>query len=579
MQNGLVGLKNSVRLRSILWRVEDAVVKKNVRLHVRRPLIRPLILLVEDEEVFQMLTISSLQKDGYHFITANSGQEALSAFKVHRPDLAILDANMPGMDGFQTCTEMRKLAKRRDLPIIMITALADNASIEKAFSAGVNEYVTKPIHWAVLRHRIRHMLERKAMEKSLRESKKNMEKKVLDRTRELRENIESRKLSESLLKQSEAKFRSLVENSPDTIMILDKKGHIVFKNRPLCHPKRGKDVPGSCFDLLPQPSIPRYKQALDRAFAQGKGDSFVIEGLASTWWQTRIIALSSPIHRRAESVTESVMVIATDITEKQVLQTKAMQNARLATVGTMAAGVAHEVNNPNNAILLQAEWLQDAWLGFAECLEEQADAHLDRIIGGHSFTEAMTKFQKFLADIVRNTRRIGLIAGNLKRMSRPNDGKLNETIRVDAILRAAQSILANQIQKHTESCIFRIDDNIPTTQGNAQQLEQLFINLILNALQALSHRKKTVRVHASYDAEEHRIVVEIRDKGVGIPEENLGKVKNPFFTTKLEQGGTGLGLSISHSIITNHKGCMEIASKPGEGTTVRVNLPLVSSVG
>ena len=532
---------------------------------------KPLILIADDDKFILETLIQYLEHIGYAVIAAENGEEAISLFFEQHPDMVLLDANMPRVDGFQACKVIKDASGESGVPVVMVTALEDEQSVIKAFEAGAEEYITKPIHWAVLRQRIRKILERKAMEKALRAANEEMENRILERTQELRQNIEARILSESLLKISETKFRSLVETSPDTIMILDQKGHIQFINHPTPFLRESVNSKSNIFYHLPSQSRPRYKFALNKVFFSHESDAFMIEGMASTWWQTRII----PLPDQGQDTIESAMVVATDITEKQTLQSKAIQNTRLATVGTLAAGVAHEVNNPNNAILLQAEWLQDAWLGFLDCLEEDEEKFADLLIGGRSFADALVTFPKFIAGIIKNARRVGLIAENLKRMSRPDNGKLRDSIQIKTILQAAQSILANQIQKYTDSCTFHLDEQIPSIRGNAQQLEQVFINLLLNALQALRDRQEKVDVFVSYHAEYEKIVVQIQDEGVGIPEENLGKIRNPFFTTKLEQGGTGLGLAISHSIINNHNGCMDVVSTLGEGTTVKINLPCV----
>jgi diguanylate cyclase (GGDEF)-like protein len=122
---------------------------------------RPLILVADDDEVVLDLIDTFLKDNGYDSILVNNGYEAVDAFKQHSPDLALLDADMPEMDGFQACEIIRTIPGSRQTPIVMVTVLSDDASVNLAFAVGAEDYITKPIHWAVLRQRIRILLDRK----------------------------------------------------------------------------------------------------------------------------------------------------------------------------------------------------------------------------------------------------------------------------------------------------------------------------------------------------------------------------------------------------------------------------------
>jgi PleD family two-component response regulator len=122
---------------------------------------RPLILVADDDEFILDLIEEFLTQNGYSSILAENGEEAVNAFTKHAPDLVLLDAKMPVMDGFQACEEIRTLPNGRRVPILMVTALADEPSVDRAFTAGAEDYITKPINWAVLRQRLRHLFDRK----------------------------------------------------------------------------------------------------------------------------------------------------------------------------------------------------------------------------------------------------------------------------------------------------------------------------------------------------------------------------------------------------------------------------------
>lgn len=525
--------------------------------------MKPLILVVDSDADARHALGQFLEESGYEAAMAEGGKRAVHLLSRIRPAIILMDADMPVMNGFEACAEIQSRFTERKLPIIMMTALGNAESVNQAFAAGAEEYVTKPIHRVALRQRIMKTLERQAIEKALRDSNDEMEVRAKKRALELVQVNEA-------LHVSEEKLRGLVEAAPDAILILDETGEVSFINHaPPGH--HDNDLKGNrLLDVLPKPSKPRFKRAMNRVFTQERGESFQIEGPSATWWQIRTV----PLVKRKGDSHRSAMVIVTDQTKQYNTQTQAMQNARLATVGALAASVAHEVNNPNNAILLQASWLAKAWRGLQIYMQENEAQSINVTIEGKPLPEAMESGSAFLADITNNSRRIGTIVGNLKRMSRPDDGAFQDHVRIEKILDSALSILANQILKYCESCTVDIEPDLPHIRGNLQQLEQVFINLILNALQALPDRKRKVGVRARHDVERRKIAVIVEDEGVGIPEENIEKILLPFFTTKLAQGGTGLGLAICQSILSKHHSGLEFDSAPGRGTTVRLNFPI-----
>lgn len=508
-----------------------------------------------------------LEDNGYDVAEAEQGEMALQLLSVIHPAIILMDAKMPVMDGFATCAEIQKRFSERKIPVVMLTALESAESVDQAFAVGAEEYITKPIHWPILRQRIRKILEHRSMAETLRKSHEEVEIRRQRRTMALLQVNEARHIREE-------RFRSLVEASPNTILILDEKGEICFINHA---------PPGAVTDdewlgtvmvhKLPPSSRHRFQVALDKLFKQKRPDAFQLEGPSVTWWKIEM----TPLTNRKERYSPLAMVMVVDRTEQHNTQIQAMRNARLATVGTLAASVAHEINNPNNAILLQASWLAKVWPELQAIIEGHEVPCVDVILGGRSFQKAIERVSECIPSIVENSRRIGRIVSNLKQISKPDDGTLQENIQIHKVLASVLSILANQVNTYCASCHVEAEQNLPQVRGNRQQLEQVFINLILNALQALPDRKRKVRIDAWYDEEMQKVAVNIQDEGIGIPEENLEKILLPFFTTKLAQGGTGLGLAICQSILSKHEGCMEIDSVAGRGTTVRVNLPITPS--
>jgi polar amino acid transport system substrate-binding protein len=151
---------------------------------------------------------------------------------------------------------------------------------------------------------------------------------------------------------------------------------------------------------------------------------------------------------------------------------------------------------------------------------------------------------------------------------------MNQSVDVNAVLRSATSLLSTMINRSTSHFSVDYGDNLPKLRGNSHRLEQVFINLIQNACQALPDVSRGISVSTAYDEKTSCIVVKVQDRGVGIPPGVLPRITDPFFTTKSKSGGIGLGLSISSRIIKEHGGTLVFASEPGKGTIAEITLPV-----
>ncbi len=258
--------------------------------------------------------------------------------------------------------------------------------------------------------------------------------------------------------------------------------------------------------------------------------------------------------------------------EKRI-QTKLIQTNKMTSLGTLASGIAHEINNPNNFIMTNSQMFADIWADAVMILQDHYDEHGDFNLGGLSFSESKEMVPGLLNGITEGARRISNIIKTLKEFSRPVDNRLQEKIDINKAIDFSISILESQVKKYTNSLTFAPGQNIPPVLGNPQQIEQVLINLIQNALQALPDKTCGVTVSSSFDEGSSIILVKIIDEGIGIKKEVVDRITEPFFTTKKKTGGTGLGLYISYSIIKKHGGILDIHSQPGKGTEVIIRLP------
>jgi signal transduction histidine kinase len=223
--------------------------------------------------------------------------------------------------------------------------------------------------------------------------------------------------------------------------------------------------------------------------------------------------------------------------------------------------------------MTNAQMFSEIWQDTEKILLEHYREYGDFSLAGLSFMELKDMVPEMLSGTLEGSRRISNIIKSLKEFSRPVDNRLQEKIDVNSVIDFSISILDGQVKKYTDSFTKNLGDNLPRVFGNPQQIEQVIINLIQNALHALPDREHGIYISSSYDATSGFLLIKINDEGTGMKKEIVDRITEPFFTTKKESGGTGLGLYISYSIIKKHKGFLDIKSEIGKGTEVRVKLP------
>lgn len=251
-----------------------------------------------------------------------------------------------------------------------------------------------------------------------------------------------------------------------------------------------------------------------------------------------------------------------------------IQANKMTALGTLVAGVAHEINNPNNLTMMNARVVAEAWGDAQPILEDYHDENGDFLIGGLPYAEMRGTVPDLIRDMHAGAQRIERIVSNLKDFARPRQQAVQAAVQINEAVQRAVNLLRHRIAKTVD---FQIDlaaaPALPPLQGDVQQIEQVVVNLITNALEALPEEGGQVAVSTRYNQDDHDVEIEVRDSGIGIPQENVERLCDPFFTTKQEQGGTGLGLAITYTLVRDHGGNLVFDSAPGQGTRARVTLP------
>lgn len=270
-----------------------------------------------------------------------------------------------------------------------------------------------------------------------------------------------------------------------------------------------------------------------------------------------------------------------DITEKIRLeedirdtQAKLIQTNKMASLGMLSSGIAHEINNPNNFIMFNSSLLAETWRGVMEILEEHAADHGDFYLAGQRFSEVREETPRLLAGLSEGARRIQAIVETLKGFVRQDLDGPDDCIDINSTVRMAMTLLSHEIRKNSSDINVDLGSDLPHVPGRSQQIEQVVINLITNALHAVAENGGGIRLATSCDHAPGFVTITIEDDGVGMTKAELERIAEPFFTTRGTQGGTGLGVSISLSIVREHHGTLVYASEPGCGTTVTVQLPI-----
>ena len=259
----------------------------------------------------------------------------------------------------------------------------------------------------------------------------------------------------------------------------------------------------------------------------------------------------TPKRKYRDEFTELALAINHMIQELERREEELIQLHKVRAVGTLTAGVAHELNNPLNNIMLSAHMMTEDY-------DALSDAEKKEII----------------TDIVNETNRSKNIISNLLDFARQSSSQV-EPLDLVKLLEDTIRLVSNQIKFSGIKIEFQATENIPPIHGDVQQLRQVFLNLILNAVDASSKGSK-IQIFALPADEPNYMAVKVMDSGTGIPEHIINSIFDPFFTTKAREKGTGLGLSVSQGIISKHGGRIQVSSREGKGTTFTVILPVTT---
>jgi len=369
---------------------------------------------------------------------------------------------------------------------------------------------------------------------------------------------------------SDANFRALIERGPE-MTIVHRQGRILYVNPATVTALRYDDAAElfgrDLCDLVP---------AEERVLLAARIDAMMSTGEPAPPHEIRLLRKSGP-PIKAEVVgvpvvfdgEPAVASVARDITARREVQAHLVQTDRLVALGTLAAGVAHEINNPLTYVMRNLELVSGLMRGRAE------EHRRGRVVSGAAVAEMLDELGAIMKVALDGADRVAHTVRDLTTFAR-GDSERRSLLDVRAVLDPVLRLVANEIRQRAR--VTRDLGDVPLVEANKAQLGQVFVNLLLNAAQAIP--EGDAEAHeigvATFTDAAGRAAVEVRDTGSGIPEDLVGRIFEPFFTTKPMDLGSGLGLSICHGIVTALGGEITVRSAPGAGSVFRVAIPAAS---
>jgi PAS domain S-box-containing protein len=525
----------------------------------RAPRSRQKILIVDDKEANLIALEKVLRQVDAEVIKARSGDDALKAVLNHDFALLILDVQMPGMDGYELASHLRGDDTTKVIPIVFVTAaLADEQHMFKGYEAGGMDYIVKPYAPKILVGKVKVFLEMDHYRRELQMHRDHLEALVAERTAEL--------------KERERYFRSLMRNMHENIVVIDKDYVITDCNNPFSRrvgKMRDEIIGKHCYEVphgYTEPCAADDEQCpLREVFETGEPRNVQHVHTHADASKVYVDILLSPMKDESGRVTHIVEAIR-DISKRKraeehrlVMEAQLRQSQKLESIGTLAGVVAHEINNPINGIMNYAQLILDK-LGSDSPVSEYA------------------------TEIGKETERVAMIVRNLLSFAR-HEEQADSKARMCDIVETTLSLIQTIIRHDQITLEVNVPEDLPSIRGRSQQIQQVFMNLLTNARDALNgkyegfdeDKRLVISSHILNKNCQQWVRTTVEDQGPGIPEEVQDRMFDPFYTTKPRDKGTGLGLSISHGIVKDHGGELSVETKVGEWTRFHVDLPVGGS--
>jgi len=421
---------------------------------------------------------------------------------------------------------------------------------------------------------LKDITEKKRLEEKLKKQKDELKIQIKKRTKALvAQRDKVREINKIImgttaeLESSISKMRTLFSAITDRVMSIDRNYTIQMTNQD------DRDEGKKCHDVVFGNPVPCKKCPAVRAVKSKKPSSIEVQKDEHFY-----LLQCYPILDQSGEV-EGVIEWAKDVTDEKNIHNQMLQADRLASLGQLVSGIGHEINNPNTFILGNMKIVREAFADMIGIVDNHYKDHRDLKIARLEYQFFKEHIHVLMDDMVNGALRIKLIVEDLKKFARKQEEKLVDSVSLNQVVESSIRLVHNQV-KRKASIVTELDEQIPLVRANPLGLEQVVVNLIINASDAIQDGERgTIRINTSLDGSGEYVLIVVRDNGIGMDQATMKQIFNPFFTTKRGHGGTGLGLSISYRIVKEHDGEMEVTSIPGSGTAFTVMIPVTNGTG
>jgi two-component system NtrC family sensor kinase len=523
------------------------------------------VLIVDDDRLIREQLSVEVKRHFFDTCAASTGNDALELIEKQNIDIVLIDVKLPDMDGLEILKKVKQM--KPDCELIVITGFGNQEIAIQALRWGAIDYIEKPLKTDELDAAIG-----RAMEKIIVREKLSFKNTILiidddERILKRQGTFLEKAGYEVFSAHNGGEALAVLEQNKIDIIITDIKMcdmdglEVIRRAKVVCRDIEGIVITGhneqelavkalraGALDYLVKPFNPdELLHAIVKAIER-------INLKRNYLYRNRELKISSEIvSKMNEELERRIQEKAKDINR---IQTQLFQTSKLATLGEMAAGLAHEMNQPLGGISLVAKH-------FRKLIELN---RLDR-----------DALDAGLEDIEASVKRMSRIIRHIRTFAR-QDALAFVRVDVHSTIDSALSLLGEQLRLHEITVTKRFTRNLPSILGEPYQLEQVWINLLTNARDAVDEKKykrnehKKIVIATRFLAKHEAVEICFCDNGTGLDGDTAEKVFEPFFTTKEVGKATGLGLSISYGIIESHKGKITLQSKKNRGTTVRVRL-------
>lgn len=494
------------------------------------------ILLVDDHPENLIALQAVLENPEYDLIQAHSGEEALKTLLHEEIAVILLDVHMPGLDGFETAALIKKRERSKHIPIIFLTAVnkADRY-VFKGYAVGAVDYIFKPFEADILRSKVAVFVD------------------LFKKDRELKRSYQQLKAAEEDAQKEKARLNLIIEHVAEPIIVTDSE-KVLLKNG------RAERF----FSASPNARV-NYQKAVERnnVLLSSFVTAFVSEASELKREEIELEEPETeekvPFNITAAKIKKddeglfAVVAVFYDLTEIRELERRKIEKElfdmeKMAALGSLAATVAHEINNPLEAILNSIYLIS-------------------------SRTPAQDPNFPFLKIAEKEIERVSRI---IKEMLGLYRGGATLPVEVNEVLKETVELLDQDFGRRQIKIILNLQP-IPAVVASPDQLKQVFLNMMINARNAMAKGGTlsiSTRLIEKKSSEPYVVEIEFKDTGCGIPKEALSRLFEPFYTTQKERKGTGLGLWVSQGIIHNYQGTIQIKSEEGKGTTITILIPV-----